>query len=140
MRKRPSAPAAAGEEQNIADGQPHRGILSTIFIEHGWAVAEFALLVVGTGLLDLYVDTRNIYCVIIGTILVGGAVISGIAFVNWTINIIILLLNRKHPHSWFRVARKSEWDAMLSEQGRHSNVDSTEENPAEKAGPDVENK
>lgn len=84
MRKRPSAPAAAGEEQNIADGQPHRGILSTIFIELGWAVAEFALLVVGTGLLDLYVDTRNIYCVIIGTILVGGAVISGIAFVNWT--------------------------------------------------------
>ena len=139
MRKRPSAPAAAGEEQNIADGQPHRGILSTIFIELGWAVAEFALLVVGTGLLDLYVDTRNIYCVIIGTILVGGAVISGIAFVNWTINI-ILLLNRKHPNSWFRAARKSEWDAMLSEQGRHSNVDSTEENPAEKAGPDAENK
>ena len=69
MRKRPSAPAAAGEEQNIADGQPHRGILSTIFIELGWAVAEFALLVVGTGLLDLYVDTRNIYCVIIGTTL-----------------------------------------------------------------------
>ena len=133
MRKRPSAPAAAGEEQNIADGQPPRGILSTIFIELGWAVAEFTLLVVGTGLLDFYVDTRNIYCVIIGTILVGGAV-------NWTINIIILLLNRKHPHSWFRVARKSEWDAMLSEQGRHSNVDSTEENPAEKAGPDVENK
>ena len=139
MRKRPSAPAAAGEEQNIADGQPHRGILSTIFIELGWAVAEFALLVVGTGLLDLYVDTRNIYCVIIGTILVGGAVISGIAFVNWTINI-ILLLNRKHPYSWFRAARKSEWNAMLSEQGRHSNVDSTEENPAEKAGPDAENK
>lgn len=139
MRKRPSAPAAAGEEQNIVDGQPPRGILSTIFIELGWAVAEFALLVVGTGLLDFYVDTRNIYCVIIGTILVGGAVISGIAFVNWTINI-ILLLNRKHPHSWFRAARKSEWDAMLSEQGRHSNVDSTEENPAEKAGPDAENK
>ena len=135
MRKRPSAPAAAGEEQNIADGQPPRGILSTIFIELGWAVAEFTLLVVGTGLLDFYVDTRNIYCVIIGTILVGGAVISGIAFVNWTINIIILLLNRKHPHSWFRVAA-----AMLSEQGRHSNVDSTEENPAEKAGPDAENK
>ena len=130
MRKRPSAPAAAGEEQNIADGQPPRGILSTIFIELGWAVAEFTLLVVGTGLLDFYVDTRNIYCVIIGTI----------AFVNWTINIIILLLNRKHPHSWFRVARKSEWAAMLSEQGRHSNVDSTEENPAEKAGPDAENK
>ena len=122
MRKRASAPAAAGEEQNIADGQPPRGILSTIFIELGWAVAEFALLVVGTGLLDFYVDT------------------SGIAFVNWTINIIILLLNRKHPHSWFRAARKSEWDAMLSEQGRHSNVDSTEENPAEKAGPDAENK
>lgn len=140
MRKRPSAPAAAGEEQNNADGQPPRGILSTIFIELGWAVAEFTLLVVGTGLLDFYVDTRNIYCVIIGTILVGGAVISGIAFVNWTINIIILLLNRKHPHSWFRVARKSEWAAMLSEQGRHSNVDSTEENPAEKAGPDAENK